>query len=68
VKLQAGVAEKARLQVKAKGVNLALPTLGLTLLVTVQLSIDDGVTAECWQTTFGAFQENTASQFKAKGP
>ena len=68
MKLQAGVADKAKLQVKGKGANLALPPLGLTLPVTVQLRISDGVTTECWQTTFSTSQDNTPAKFKAKGP
>jgi hypothetical protein len=46
-----------------------MPTLGLTMPVTVQLLIDDGMTTECWQTTFSIPpQVNTPLQFKAKGP
>jgi hypothetical protein len=68
-KLLAGVTGKAKVQVKGKGVNLVMPTLGLTVPVTVQLLIDDGMTTECWQTTFSAApQVNTSAQFKAKGP
>lgn len=68
-KLQAGLAGKAKVQVKGKGVNLAMPTLGLAMPVTIQLVIDDGITPECWQTTFTAPPVvNTSAQFKAKGP
>jgi hypothetical protein len=68
MKLQAGLAGKAKLQMKGQGVNLAVPPLGLTLPVTVQLSVSDGVTTECWQTTFTTSQANSPSLFKAKGP
>ncbi len=68
VQLQAGTAGKAKLQVQGKGTNLALPTLGLTLPVTVQLIIDDGVSSACWQTEFATAQKNTPALFKAKGP
>jgi hypothetical protein len=66
--LQAGLASKAKLQVRGKGVNLAMPALGLSLPVTAQLLIDDGMTVQCWQTTFSTFQINTSAQFRAKGP
>src|SRR5262249_24758018 len=68
LKLQAGVADQAKVQVKGKGVDLDLPALGLTLPVTVQLVIRDGLTTRCWQTTFTTFTANDAEQFKAKGP
>jgi hypothetical protein len=68
MKLLAGIADKAKLQVKGRGANLALPPLGLTLPVTVQLRIADGVTTECWQTTFSTSQTNTSALFKARGP
>jgi hypothetical protein len=68
MKLQAGTAGKAKLQVKGNGANLALPPLHLTLPVIMQLSISNGMTTQCWQTTFGTSQANTPTQFKAKGP
>ena len=68
-KFKAGIAGKAQVQVQGKGVNVPMPTLQLTTPVTVQLLIDDGVTTECWQTTFSAAPiANDAVQFKAKGP
>ncbi len=57
----------ARVVMGAKGVNIPMPALGLTLPVTVQLIADDGTT-ECWQTVYTASQKNDALQFKAKGP
>lgn len=67
--LQAGLAGKTKVQVNGKGVNVAMPTLGLTAPVTVQLVIDDGATPECWQTTLSTPPVVTTSgQFKAKGP
>jgi hypothetical protein len=68
MKLLAGTADRAKLQVKGRGANLAVPSLSLTLPVTVQLRISDGVTTECWQTTFTESQADTPEKFKAKGP
>lgn len=68
VKLTAGIAGKAKIAVKGKGAKLDMPTLGLTLPVTVQLLIDDGVTPQCWRNVFGTASTNTAAKFQAKGP
>jgi hypothetical protein len=44
-----------------------LPALPLTIPVVVQLLIDDGVTIECWQTTFSDLpKKNEATKFAAK--
>jgi len=69
-KLQAGNTGKAQVFVKAKGAKLAIPALGLTAPVTVQLMIDDGMTTECWQTIFpiSGVKVNSTTQFKATGP
>jgi hypothetical protein len=67
-KLKSGIAGKSQVQVKAKGVLIAMPTLPLTTPVTVQLVITDGITTSCWQTSFPSFTANTPQQFKAKGP
>lgn len=69
VKLKAGAAGKAQVQTKAKGAALPTPALPLTLPVTVQLLIEDGLSTECWQTTYtGTPLKNDSAQFKAKGP
>jgi DNA-binding beta-propeller fold protein YncE len=68
MKLKAGGAGKAQLQAAGKGANLPMPTLGLTLPVTVQLVINDLSSTECWQTTFTMQKKNDAAQFSAKGP
>ena len=34
----------------------------------VQLVVDDGVSAACWQTVFTLMKKNTLTGFKAKGP
>jgi hypothetical protein len=67
-KLRAGVQDKAQVQVKAKGINVPLPALQLTLPVTVQLLIGDANGTNCWQSTFTTQVRNDAKQFKAKGP
>src|SRR5207245_1014318 len=43
--LRSGVTGRTSVSVKGKGANLPTPALGLTLAVTVQLVISDGVTA-----------------------
>ncbi len=68
MKLKAGTAGKAQVQTAGKGVNLPMPTLGLTLPVTVQLLIKDVSSTECWQTTFTVQKRNDSAQFSAKGP
>jgi hypothetical protein len=67
-KLKAGSTGKAQVQAAGKGANLPLPTLGLTLPVTVQFVAGDTVSTECWQTTFTTEKKNEATQFSAKGP
>lgn len=68
MKLKAGIAGKAQIQVQGGGLNLAMPALPLTMPVVVQLLIDDGMTTECWQTTFTTAVKNDPLQFNAKGP
>ena len=67
MKLKSGEAGKAKVLVKAKGDSLVVPTLPLTLPVVVQLLVDDGVSPQCWQTTFTSTpKKNDAVKFKAK--
>lgn len=69
VKLQAGDAGKAQVQVKGKGIHLPMPVLPLQGDVTVQLVIDDGPERRCFQTSFPApHASNVPGSFKAKGP
>jgi hypothetical protein len=68
MKLKAGGAGTAQVQAAGKGANLPMPTLGLTLPVTLQLLIEDVSATACWQTTFTAAKTNDAAQFSAKGP
>ena len=66
--LKAGVAGRAKVQATAKGANLQTPALPLTLPVTAQLVIADGVSSQCWQTTFTAATVNDVSRLSAVGP
>jgi len=68
IKLKAGVSGKAQVQAAGKETNLPLPTLGLSLPVTVQFLAKDNVSTECWQTMFTTERKNDATQFSAKGP
>ncbi len=67
LKLKSGAAGKSKIIAKASGANLILPELPLTLPVVVQLLVDDGVTPQCWQSTFSDTpQKNDDAKFKAK--
>jgi hypothetical protein len=57
-----------RIAVKGKGPNLGMPALGLTVPVTVQLSIADAGGRRCWQATYAAARRNDTSRFRAAGP
>lgn len=65
--LKSGIAGKAKVLAKAAGTNLVLPSLPLVPPVVVQLLVDDGMTSQCWQTTFAdPPTKNDAAKFKAK--
>jgi hypothetical protein len=73
VKMKAGAAGKAELQVMGKGARLDPPaTAALVPDVVVQLLIDDGDAIECFKTSFpgttGSVTSQTDTQFQAKGP
>ncbi len=63
VLLKSGVATKAKVLVKGKGVNLPMPTLPLTLPVRVQVKSESGV---CWEANYGTAIKNLPEQFRAK--
>ncbi len=67
MKFKAGDAGKTKILVKGKGSFLTLPSLPLTTTVTGQLVIGDGVSRECWQSTFPLSLVNDGTKFKAKG-
>ena len=68
MKLGAGVAGKAKVQLSGKGANLPMPGLPLVLPVTAQLLIRDGAGTTCFQTTYDTSAVNDGLKFKAKGP
>jgi hypothetical protein len=69
VKLKAGDAGSAAIDIKGKGLEVRMPMLGdLVLPVTVQFVVVDGMDAGCWDATFATPARNDAQQFKAKGP
>jgi hypothetical protein len=68
MKLKAGSAGKAQVQAAGKGASLPMPTLGLTLPVTVQFLAKDALSTECWQTAFTTQTTNDTARFSAKGP
>jgi hypothetical protein len=64
--LKAGLAGKAKVQLKGKGANLPALPLPLTLPATVQLQSESG---QCWQGTFSASGQTVgdSTQFKGRG-
>jgi hypothetical protein len=68
IKLRAGLAGKATVQLGGKGANLPMPSLPLVLPVTAQLLIRDGAGMTCFQTTYATSAVNDGLKFKAKGP
>ncbi len=66
VTLKAGLAGKAKVQLKGKGANLPALPLPLTLPATVQLQSENG---QCWEGVFSTLgqQINDSLQFKGKG-
>lgn len=69
IKMKAGVAGKAQVQVKGAGPALAVPTLPITDATTVQFRVDNGSNLECWETRFTATpNKNDASKYQSKGP
>lgn len=64
--LKSGAAGKAKVIAKASRDNLAVPALPLAMPVVVQLLVDDGVTPQCWQTTYSEIpKKNEPAKFKA---
>ncbi len=60
--LRAGEAGHASVVVKGRGVRLALPSMPLTLPVTIQLQEEGG---PCWASTFESARRNDSSRFRA---
>jgi hypothetical protein len=66
--LKAGLSGRAKVQATAKGSHLETPALPLTLPITAQLVIGDGVSSACWQTTFSTATINDGARLSAVGP
>ena len=66
ITLKAGVAGKAKIQVKGQGTGLDMPALGLALPVRVQLVALNGAQAKCWEATYSTALTNDGAKFKAK--
>jgi outer membrane protein assembly factor BamB len=65
LKLRAGDAQQAKIVLKGKGPGIALPTLGLTAPVRMELRSSEG---PCFTASYDAdIQDNTPTFFKAKG-
>lgn len=63
LQLKSGVATKAKIIAKGKGVNLPMPALPLSPTVTVQLKSESGV---CWEARYTNPQKNIPEQFRSK--
>jgi hypothetical protein len=57
-----------QLAVTGRGVNLPLPTLPLTLPVTMQVAISDGAGTVCWESRVASAHRNDPATFKASSP
>jgi hypothetical protein len=68
ITLRAGDDGKSQIQVKGRGVGFETPAPPLQTPVTAQLTITDGESAQCWQTTFASPSRNEPGAFKSKGP
>ena len=64
IQLKAGLAGKAKIATKGKGVDLVLPPLPLTAPVVVQIRRAD--TGACWGAVYSTPTTNSTSLFKAK--
>jgi subtilisin-like proprotein convertase family protein len=67
LKLQASGLAELGVVMKGKGALLAVPSLGLTLPVRMQLVATDGDATTCWESSFGAALKNDGAQLKANG-
>jgi hypothetical protein len=67
-KLLAGSQGTPSVRIKARGARVPMPGLGMSLPLTVQLVISDGLGTECWQATFTTATRNDATRVCANGP
>ncbi len=68
ITVKAGAQGRGQVRIKGKGDFLDVPALPLTLPVVVQLVVDDGLSSNCWQSTFAATLVNESDRFQAIGP
>jgi hypothetical protein len=67
IKLKSGAAGKAQIQVKAKGANIEMPTLGATLTGPVTVQLSQSSSTVCWQAVYGPpFSKNDGVLFNDK--
>ncbi len=67
LKLQAGAAEKAQVQLKAKGVLMEMPPFGESTTGPVTVQLTQTSSAVCWQATYSApFQKSDGTTFNDK--
>jgi len=69
-KLKSGSDGKSQVQIKGRGAALMPPATGALSDVVVQLLINDGLTTECYKTTFpnAGIAKQDGENFKVKGP
>ena len=68
IKLRAGSDGRTQVQVGAKGTAISPPPPPYTNPLTVQYLVFDGLSVQCWGTTFSAPTKNEDDHYKAKGP
>lgn len=67
-KLRARASGTTQIVVAGRGSNLSLPAVQLTSPVTIELRIDDGAGARCWQSTFQSSRRAGVARFEATAP
>lgn len=68
LKLKEGADGKAQVQATAMGSQLDTPAPPLQFPLTMQFLMDDGVTTNCWQSTFTTPLRNEPGRLRTKGP
>ncbi len=67
LKLKEGIAGKAQIQIKAKGVNLEMPALGGALIGPVTVQLKQASEAVCWEAIYSVpFSKNDGTSFGDK--
>jgi len=69
LKIAGGAAGTSKLQLIARGMDLALPGQGpLAVPLTIQVLAGDGSGTSCWQSTYTSAVRNTDTKFSATAP